>query len=168
MVEDPYTLLAGSSGQVQRGIRRAVCSLFGEDRRFSFQPLVFPSVRPFSLARTTGDVLPLSSRKKFYNFRIALFRPVPFFFFFYLYCCLRASLSLHHPTFLFLVRLLRAFVFSLSRFSPRSIHPSPLKLLAFRSVSSLVPGRFSTAFPFSFFAFSRPGEFHQERRLMHF
>lgn len=109
-----------------------------------FNRLSFPSVRLFSLARTTADVLPLSSRKKFFhNFRIALFRPALFpssSTFTVQEVCPRASLSLHHPTFLFLNFFLVspfAYVcaFLVSRFSPRSIHPSPLNLLAFRSVS---------------------------------
>lgn len=74
-VENPYTLLAGPSGRARRGARRVVCSLFRKNRRF----LVSPPAHRF-LRRTFADVLPLSSRKFFYNFRIVLFRSSPFFY----------------------------------------------------------------------------------------
>jgi len=77
--ENPYTLLAGSSDRAQRGARRVVCSLFRENRRFLVSPPVHPSA--VSFAGPSPDVLPLSSRKKFfYNFRIVPFRPSPFFY----------------------------------------------------------------------------------------
>lgn len=74
-VENPYTILADPSGQVQREVqvRRVVCSLFGENRRAGSRFTALPS-------STFADVLPLSSRKKFfYNFRIVLFCPSSFF-----------------------------------------------------------------------------------------
>lgn len=85
-VKNLYTFLAGPNGQVQRRVRRAVCSLFDEGRRFSVSPSVLPPPsycrllpRHF-LHRTFAGVFSLSSRKKFfYNFWIVLFRPSPFF-----------------------------------------------------------------------------------------
>lgn len=85
-VKNLYTFFAGPNGQVQQGVRRAVCFLLDESCCSSVSPSVPPppssgrSLPRHFLRRTFAGVFPLSSRKKFfYNFWIVLFRPSRFF-----------------------------------------------------------------------------------------
>lgn len=162
-----------------------VCSLFGEHHCcISFcliypPPCLHPRHRrhyyyflrfhrpPTPISFAGADVLPLSSREKFfYNFRIVLSRPSLFF-----HLCAgrfpRVGLFFHHqacfssssPTHVLSVSLPPSrFVFFAFSFSPRSAQPSPRSILALHSiflVSSVAP---ASTFLFLF----RPG-FCQER-----